>query len=376
MSTRSSELRVDGSSLKSWSRAALLAAGVSQPQAESVADAVLESDLRGIHTHGVEMLPRYVRGYLQGFLNPLAEPHRVGGRGAVARWDGDNGLGHYACDLAVDALAVMAREHGVGVVAVRNSNHFGMAARYAMKLASRRLIGFVTTSTPPVMPALDSAKVVIGNNPLAWAIPRRQGNPIVLDMAVSAVARGKIRLAASAGKAIPLGWAVDRDGEPTTDAGAALDGSLLPVGGAKGYGLAVVHELLSGALSGARMMTEISTRTITVGDLHDSWGIGHLFLAIDPDASVGLEEFFDRVEMAAAVLTQQVTRSGQPVLLPGAPEFEWARRNAESGIALPAHVVGTLDEIADQLGIARLAPPDSIRKRAVRGRAKRPRARL
>lgn len=136
---------------------------------------------------------------------------------------------------------------------------------------------------------------------------------------------------------------------------AALDGSLVPVGGAKGYGLAVVHELLSGALSGARMMTEISMRTITVGDLHDSWSIGHLLVAIDPDASVGLEEFFDRVETVVAVLSQQVTRSAQPVLLPGAPEFERARRNSESGIALPAHVVGTLDEIAEQLGIAHLA---------------------
>jgi LDH2 family malate/lactate/ureidoglycolate dehydrogenase len=205
------------------------------------------------------------------------------------------------------------------------------------------------------MPALDSAEVIIGNNPLAWAIPRREGNPVVLDMAVSAVARGKIRLAASAGEPIPLGWAVDRDGRPTTDAVAALEGSLLPVGGAKGYGLAVVHELLSGALTGARMLTEISTRTITVGDLHDSWGIGHLLVAIDPDASVGLEEFFDRVEDAVAVLSQQMTRSGHPVLLPGAPEFERARRNSETGIALPANVVETLDKTADELGIEHLA---------------------
>ena len=348
-------ITVDGNSLRSWSRSVLLAVGVSQPQAESVADAVVESDLRGIHTHGVEMLPRYVRGYQQGFLNPLAKPHRVGGRGAVARLDGDNGLGHYACDLAVNGLAETARTHGVGLVAVRNSNHFGMAARYVMKLTAGKLIGFVTTSTPPVMPALDSAEVVIGNNPLAWAIPRRHGDPIVLDMAVSAVARGKIRLAASAREAIPLGWAVDRDGHPTTNAEAALGGSLLPVGGAKGYGLAVVNELLSGALSGARMLTEISTRTIIKGDLHDSWGIGHLLIAIDPDATVGLEEFFDRVEVLVAVLSQQVSRSGQPVLLPGAPEFERARRNSEAGIAMPGHVVEALDEIAKQLDIERLA---------------------
>ena len=127
------------------------------------------------------------------------------------------------------------------------------------------------------------------------------------------------------------------------------------MGGAKGYGLAVVNELLSGALSGARMLTEISTRTIIKGDLHDSWGIGHLLIAIDPDATVGLEEFFDRVEVLVAVLSQQVSRSRQPVLLPGAPEFERARRNSEAGIAMPGHVVEALDEIAKQLDIERLA---------------------
>jgi LDH2 family malate/lactate/ureidoglycolate dehydrogenase len=234
-----------------------------------------------------------------------------------------------------------------------------MAARYPMQLAAHGLIGFTTTNTPPVMPAPGSASVVIGNNPLAWAFPRRAASPIVLDMAISAAARGKVRLAASEGKPIPLGWAVDAAGNSTQDAAEALKGWLLPVGGAKGYGLGVVNELLAGALSGARVLSEISTRTIVVGDLHDDWGVGHFLMAIDPTALLPLDEYHSRTEEIVRLLTSQRRLDGESVMLPGDPETHAATVNEELGIPLPQYVLEAMDQLADTLRITRLSRRNS-----------------
>ena len=353
--------RVDPGALRQWIAGVLKRTGVSELQADSIADALSQADSRGIHTHGAEMLPRYVAGFEQGYLNVRAEPHVVGGRGATSRWDGDRGLGHFVCDIVTRHLAGAAREHGVAVAAVRNSNHFGMAARYPMQLADQGLIGFTTTNTPPVMPALDSARAVIGNNPLAWAFPRRGASPIVLDMAISAAARGKVRLAASEGKPIPLGWAVDAAGNPTQDAAEALKGWLLPVGGAKGYGLGVVNELLAAALSGARVLSEISDRTIVVGDLHDDWGVGHFLLAIDPEALLPLEEYHTRTEAIVRLLTSQRRLDGGSVTLPGDPEAHAQTISETSGISLPHYVLEAMDQLAHRFDIPRLSRRNTSR---------------
>lgn len=166
-------------------------------------------------------------------------------------------------------------------------------------------------------------------------------------MAVSAVARGKIRLAAATGQAIPVGWATDAAGADTTDAAAALEGHLLPVGGPKGYGLAVVNEILAAALPAARVLTEVSTRTITAGDVHDDWHIGHLLLAIDPTATGPYERYLERVETVVAGLTSHGGPGG-PVLLPGDPEAAAEADSAHRGVRLPDATVDAITLLAER----------------------------
>ena len=347
-----STVNVSVTQLRGWIEGVLGTVGVSAAQSHSVADALAEADARGAHTHGLEMLPRYVGGFQAGELNRDPHPRRVFGRGAAATWDGDNGLGHYSGDVVTEQLSDQARTHGIVVAAVRNSNHFGIAARYVRRLAREGLVGFITTNTPPVMPVPGGREVAIGNNPMAWGIPRAAGRePIVMDMAVSAVARGKVRLAASAGELIPIGWALGPDGEPTTDAAAALQGVILPMADYKGYGMAVIHEMLAGALSASRMLTEISQRTITVGDLHDRWGIGHFIMALDPDALLERGQFNERVESAVGVLISQRTRDGSTALLPGEPEARIERASATGGINFAEHILEPLDRMARTLQV-------------------------
>lgn len=334
--------------LEHWVEELLDSCGVSPAQSASVAGALAQADARGLHTHGCEMLPRYVRGFTEGLLNRTPEVRRTGGRGAISVWDADGGLGHYACDVVAAALAGPAREHGIAAASIGNSNHFGAASRYGLHLAEQGLIAFITTNTPAVMPPWGGHGAVIGNNPLAWVLPRAAKEPIVLDMAVSAVARGKIRLAAAAGEPIPVGWATDASGADTTDASAALEGHLLPVGGPKGYGLAVVNEILAAALPAARVLTEVSTRTITVGDVHDDWHIGHLLIAIDPSATGPYERYLERVETVASVLTSQSGGPGGPVLLPGDPEAAAEARSADRGVRLPHATAAAVTRLSEQ----------------------------
>lgn len=338
--------------LRAWIGDALAAVGVSEAQAASVASALAQADARGLHSHGCEMLPRYVAGFEAGFLNRSPAVRQVGGRRAFARWDGDNALGHYTCDVVADELVDRARDCGIAAAVVANSNHFGIASRYGLRFAEHALIGFVTTNTPAVMPVPGGRDAVIGNNPLSWVLPRRQGDPITLDMAVSASSRGRIRLAATAGEPIPPGWATGPDGSETTDASVALAGALLPVAGPKGYGLAVVNEILSAALSGAQVLTEISTRTIVSGDLHDEWRIGHFLLAIDPEVTGPIERYHERVERVAEILTANRDTDGVPARLPGDPEAERERSAAVGGVPLPGASAAAVSRLCSALRLA------------------------
>jgi (2R)-3-sulfolactate dehydrogenase (NADP+) len=226
-----------------------------------------------------------------------------------------------------------------------------MAGRYSMQMADAGLIGHVVTNTPAVMPAFGGHTVRIGNNPLSWAFPRRGHRPIVLDMAVSAAARGKIRLAAAANQPIPEGWAVDDHGRPTVDATAAMAGALAPVGGPKGYGLAVVNEVLAGALSGARVLTEVSTRTVVTGDLHDEWGVGQFLLAVDPSVMTSRDDFDERVETMCHLLADDVTEDGSAPRLPGDPEHERERVSDARGIDLPSPSLAAVAELEASTGV-------------------------
>lgn len=251
------------------------------------ADLMVRTDLRGVDSHGIGMLPKYVEWWRAGYIAPEAKPELVHDDGATALFDGRKGLGHFVSTLAMRRAIDKARTLGIGFVAVRNSNHYGAAANYSIMALGHDMIGFSTTNSPylAMVPTFGRA-AMLGTNPLSFAAPAARQAPFVLDMATTTVAVGKLTIASRWKKPIPNGWALDERGVPTTDATVALAHRLLtPLGGSrdlgghKGYGLGVMVDILSGVLSGA-----VYGNLFWRGDHRErhSHDIGHAFAAIDP----------------------------------------------------------------------------------------------
>lgn len=345
-------IRVPVERLRAFCEEALKRSGLTEADARLVADTLVEADLRGVRSHGLILLVRYCRGLLKGHVNPRPNVRVERRAGATALIDGDNGLGQIASVKAMDLAIELAETYGTATVAVYNSNHFGAAAYYALRAVPHRMVGFAATNAPPVMPLFGGRDPTIGNNPLCWAIPAKAEPPLVLDMACSASSRGKIRVLAQRGEPIPLGWALDAEGRPTTDPVAALAGVMLPVGGYKGAGLAVIMEALAGGLSGAKFGFEIETHTVQAGDPQESWQGGHIFQAIKVEAFMPFEEFGARIDRLIRFL-----RSGRPapgaerVYLPGEPEHISRADALANGIPFEEADLHWANVVAQDLGI-------------------------
>jgi LDH2 family malate/lactate/ureidoglycolate dehydrogenase len=343
---------VSGTALRDFAIRALVAAGLSPSHASSVAEGLVEANLRGVDSHGAVRLPQYARSIRAGGIEPDPEIRVVARRGATALVDAGGGYGFAPAGLAADLAAELAAEHGIGLAGVRASHHFGMGAPYAERIAARGMIGWLTTTSAPVMAPTGGARPVLGNNPLACAFPRRAPHPpVVLDMALSQVAYGRIRLAAAESRPIPLGWGLDEAGRPTTDAEAALAARLLaPVGDHKGYGLAVVAEVLAGVLTGSPFAGRSDAHGTRAG------GVGHVFLAIDPAVFVERARFEDDVErLVAEIRAAPLADGAEEILLPGEPERRMRERRAAEGIPLSDELTEVLDVLAGDLGVASLA---------------------
>ena len=253
-------------------------------------------------------------------------------------------------DLAVEKT----RATGAGVVGVTDSNHYGEAAYYVLRAVQADVIGITTTNARPIMPAWGSRTLLSGPLPLAIGVPAGEGTwPVVLDMSMAVVARGKVVHAASTGQKIPLGWGVDRDGRDTDDPNAVLDGGwLLPIGGHKGFGLTVMLDLLAGALTGGRMFEEMR-------DLYDDvgrgQGVGHVFIAIDPERFMPIDEFKRRVDFFVRRHKEAETAPGvDEVLLPGEREFRHEATARARGVPLAPDLLAKVRAIARELGIESL----------------------
>jgi LDH2 family malate/lactate/ureidoglycolate dehydrogenase len=349
-------VRIPAARLEQFCRRVLAAAGVRAADAETIADALVAADLRGTQSHGVNLLARYTRGFLGGGLNPAPACTIVREHGATAVMDGDNGLGHVVGVDAMRLALARARRHGVGVVAARNSNHFGAAAYFAMMAPPHGMIGFATTNGPAVMAPWGGRTATLCNNPISYAIPTWAGEPpIVLDMATSVVARGRVRLAAQRGERIPRGWAVGPDGDDTEDGADAIRGALLPVGGPKGSGLALVSEALAGVLPAATLTVDVARSVHLDGRAYQSQRIGHLMMAIDIAAFVPLDEFEDRMRHLVAGIRATPAASGvERILLPGEPELTRRADNLVHGIPLASPTLAQLDDLAADLGVPAL----------------------
>jgi LDH2 family malate/lactate/ureidoglycolate dehydrogenase len=295
--------RVPADKLKSFCTEALERLKVSHEDAQITANVLVEADLRGIDSHGVARMSRYVTGIQQGIMRPKAKPKLVHETSCTATIDGDAGLGQPTSYMAMQLAIAKAREHFVGFVAVKNSNHFGIAGYYAMMALAEDMIGICTTNTEVIVVPTFARNAVLGTNPIAIAVPSNKECPFVLDMATSTVTRGKLEVYARMEKPIPLNWATDENGVATNNPARVLrnivnrsGGGLLPLGGAleesgghKGYGLAVAVEIFSALLSGALYANRVYPKDKDGKPLPS--GIGHFFGAMRIDAFRPKDEF-------------------------------------------------------------------------------------
>ena len=337
-------------SLRDLTTAALARAGANPAMAEATAHALVRADAQGLASHGVSRVPQYATHLANGRADGTAEPRILHGQGntdghthghiyaAAVLVDAGFGLAFPACALAIDEAMARAREYGVAFAAVTNSHHFGAAAYHLERVGNAGLVGLAMGNSPAAMAAAGGRRPLFGTNPIAAVFPRRDVPPVVIDLSLSEVARGKLMVAAKEGRAIPLGWALDGEGRPTTDPKAGLEGSMLPMGGTKGAMLALVVEVIVTALTGAAIGYEASSFFVDEGNRPR---LGQAFLVIEPDALAGRETFLERIETLVGEMAKE-----PGVRLPGARRRRFAEGAASRGVEIPAALLAELERLA------------------------------
>jgi LDH2 family malate/lactate/ureidoglycolate dehydrogenase len=340
---------ISADALHSFCVTALTKVGVSDADARTVADVLVTTDTWGVFTHGVKALRGYVRRLRGGGLRADAQPEVVASGPAWAIVDGHSAIGMVTSVFAMRIAMDKARASGIGYAGVRNSCHFGAAGYYTSLAAAQDMIGVAMANDVPSVTAPGARGPITGSNPLAYAVPTLSGKPIMLDMATSIVAGGKVAAAGALGRSIPANWVVDRDGMPSTDPAAFLQGgALLPMAGHKGYGIALFIETLSGLLTGALVTRQILP---WIGaDPALPTGHGAAFLAINVGAFMPIEAFKRRVDDLANEIHQAPkARGSDRIYLPGEMEWERRERALSAGITLPEDVMANVRGLADDL---------------------------
>jgi ureidoglycolate dehydrogenase (NAD+) len=349
--------RYAAADLRAFCAQALQRVGARPDDAAVTADALVTADLRGVHSHGVLRVGVYVDRLRAGSINPRAELAIVRDRGAVLVVDAQAGLGIAMAVGAMDLAIARGRAHGVAAVGVRNGNHCGMLAYMAMRAPAAGAVGIAASNGDAQVAPWGARAKFLGTSPLAVAVPARHEPPIVLDMATSVVAHGRIKAAADRGEPIPPDWAVDSEGRPTTDPGEALLGALLPFGGPKGSGISILIDLLAGLLPGGRSGPEIVP---LYEGLDRPQGVGHLLVALQVEAFEPLEVFGARVEETVRRIRALPPAAGASrPFLPGELEHLRAEEYRVRGIPLPPDTVAELARAASALGLALPRPLDA-----------------
>lgn len=351
METGSAVTRIPRRALEAFTRSILEAVGLATEHADVVATSLVDGDARGLPSHGVvRLLPVYVNRLQKNSMNRNPEVKVTASRGATSHIDGDGGPGQVAARFAMCEAIKAARQFGVGVSLVRNSSHYGVGSAYVEQATREGMAGIALTNAPPNMPPAGGRAKFFGTNPITIGVPYRDDFPVMLDMSTSVVARGKIAIAEREGDRIPEGWAIDAEGNPTTDPAAALKGSVLPMAGYKGAGLALMIDILAGVLSGAAYGTHI----VDLYDQgHEHQDVGHFLLAIDVGHFLPVEAFRTRMEAFVTDVTTQPRMPGiQRIYVPGEIEYEAAREADEVGIRLSAAGLADLKALAKSVGVS------------------------
>jgi L-2-hydroxycarboxylate dehydrogenase (NAD+) len=314
--------------------AVLRGLGATEQEASIQADVWTEADLRGIHSHGIQRLPVMAIRIQKGLLKPAVVPEKSWTRDAVLNVDGKDGFGTALSETCLKELTPAVRKQGVGVLTVRNAAHIGMVGYYAERRALEGLVCIGLTTTEVLVHPFGGAEALVGTNPIAIGIPANP-RPFVLDMATSVGAMGKILAMKHRGQKIPEGWAVDKDGRPTTDPEEAIHGSLSPAGGPKGYGLGIAIAMLGGLLPG----TEIGRKVLGTLDTDYRCTVGSLFIVIDPQAFPGADTILDGVKGYLDDLRSSRPAAGvEQVMVPGDREYGLRQERLEKGIPHPEEV--------------------------------------
>ena len=325
----------------------LSAVGVDRKSSEHVIESLLQTSLRGVDSHGIQLFPHYVRAARAGRINTAPNITIEGTGVSTAILDADHAFGHRAGADAIDHAVDLAAETGVGVVSVRDSSHFGAAAYFALRAANRGFLGFAFTNADSLVKAFNARKAVFGTNPICFTAPLLKEDPLCLDMATSVVSWNKVRVRHASGLQLMPDWAFDGDGLPTTDPAAAK--SLCPTGGYKGFGLGMMVEILCGLLAGGPIGTEILT--MYGAPIEARRSISHFLMAIDIGRFVDRESFRNRIQ---ALVDQIRSMPGveDSVMVPGDPEKKTFVHRSRVGIPVPAAVFDSLCGISQDFRLA------------------------
>jgi len=346
-------MRVDAERLIEFAAAVYAGAGMPGADARLVADTLVQADLWGHQSHGVLRLGWYLDRIRNKVMKPVTTPEFVVDAGAIAVIDGHDGVGHVLTMLATREAVRRARAHGVGVVGVRTSNHFGTCMYYTLTGAREGCVTLLTSNGGPAMAPWGGRKKIIGTNPWSVAAPAGQRAPFVVDMANTGVARGKIYLARNKHMPIPLGWAINAAGAPTTDPQEAIDGIILPMAEHKGYAIALMVDLLSGVLTGSGFLSAVHSPYQTA----EKSNCGHLMIALDIEAFQPLAQFHSRMErFIGEIKAVPLARGFDEVFYPGEIEANNNARNRKEGIPFPEDTLADLRRIARETGLEAQLP--------------------
>ena len=325
--------------------------GLPQPHALIVADCLVKANLRGLDSHGVARIPIYAKRLHLRLVNPCPRLALTRVTSSAAHLDGEDGMGMVVGAKAMDGAIALARDAGVGLVGVRRSTHYGMAAYYVLQAIDADCIGFAFTNSSPGMAPYGGKTPILGVNPLAVGVPAGRRPAFVMDMAMSVIARGKMRLAGIHGEAIPEGLGVDAQGRPTTDGMAVFGGGAVhPFGGPKGSALAIWMEIMGGVFTGAAFAGQMRS---LYEDFSGPQGIGHVFMAIRPDLFLPMAEFKERMDSMIERLKDAEPIEGvEEVLMPGEPELRREMERLRTGLPISAEVLASLDAEARKLNVA------------------------
>ena len=331
------------------------AAGVPPGDAAILAEALVDADLHGVSTHGVTRLNIYLRRIQRGLIDPRAELQVAATRPIVWSVDACDGLGQVQAVKTLRRLTPVAREYGLAAATIRRSQHFGALSFYCNLAARQDMVLLAMTNCEPAMSPEGGCEAFFGTNPIAASFPTGKGFPVKIDLATSIIARGNIIAASKAGRPIPESWALDPDGRPTTDAAAALAGTVLTMAGHKGYALAILVELFSGVLSGAAVGSDIGSM---YKHLDRRQGVGHFFCLFDIAAFMDVAEFKRRIDETIDRIKACRKRPGvDEILVPGERSHRTAEHNRRQGITIGSETLAEVQQLAEEYGVAiRLTP--------------------